>query len=194
MGAVSYMFVVRSLRHEHEIVAADIDENGFGRTSTEQGHQHEFRIQPGDDADDVENWTEFDHANGHRHRIFTHVIDGKKVYTVGPREDLEIARVPILAREWVDEEGAKKSDFYMIERDGQPNHGPKAGVNVGQEWGYRRFVEGNTPMAAVWLFRNVNEERFPHGGLLIEPRFVFFAPTRETLTRASAEICFSAIR
>jgi ABC-type transport system involved in multi-copper enzyme maturation permease subunit len=155
MGILSYLFVVRSLRHDHEIVAADISPVGASRTTIEQGHQHEFRLAPQDEQDSeaVENWTDF--ASGHRHQIFTEMVDGKPVYSVGPREDLEIARVPILA----DEE-----DFYIIEKDGQRGRG----VNVGHEWGYRRFVEGNTPMAAVWVFRNVNEDRFPHGGILIE--------------------------
>ncbi len=154
MGLLSYVFVVRSLRHEHEIVAADI-EAGAGRTTIEQNHQHEFRLLSEEDADaaEGENWTDF--ASGHRHPIFTEMEDGEPVYRVGPREDLEIARVPVLAKE---------EDFYMIEKDGQRGRG----VNVGHEWGYRRFIEGNTPMAAVWVFRNVNEDRFPHGGLLIE--------------------------
>jgi ABC-type transport system involved in multi-copper enzyme maturation permease subunit len=155
MGVLSYVFVVRSLRHDHEIVAADVYPDGTGRTTIEQGHQHEFRLFTDEEQapEAVENWTDF--ASGHRHQIFTEMEDGKPVYRVGPREDLEIARVPILA----DEE-----DFYMIEKDGQRGRG----ISVGQEWGYRRFIEGNTPMAAVWVFRNVNEERFPHGGILIE--------------------------
>ncbi|MEX2141308.1 MAG: ABC transporter permease [Pirellulales bacterium] len=155
MGLLSYLFVVRSLRHEHEILAADVNNSGAGRTTREQDHQHGYRLLSGDDQDPatVENWTDF--ASGHRHQIFTDVEDGEQVYRVGPREDLEIARVPILA----DEE-----NFYMIERDGQRGRG----ISVGQEWGYRRFIEGNTPMAAVWTFGNVNEQRFPHGGILIE--------------------------
>jgi hypothetical protein len=117
-----------------------------------------------------DNWTEYDTAFGHRHAIFAEEQNGETVYRVGPREDLEIARVPVLAREW-EEDGVKRSDFYMIGKDGQPSYfggEKKPGISVGQEWGYRRFVEGNSPMAAVWLFRNVNEDRFPHGGLLIE--------------------------
>ena len=154
MGVLSYLFVVRSLRHDHEIAAVDIRQDGRGLTTREQGHQHEFRLFDEEQAPEaVENWTDF--ASGHRHQIFTDTEDGKPVYRVGPREDLEIARVPILAAE---------EDFYMIEKDGQRGRG----VSVGQEWGYRRFIEGNTPMAAVWVFRNVNEERFPHGGLLLE--------------------------
>ncbi len=162
MGVLSYAFVVRSLRHEHQIVAADIDANGVGRTTIEQGHQHQFRLQPPGDAEveDLENWTDF--ASGHRHSIRVDEDNGQRVYRVGPREDLEIARVPILAKE---------DDFYMIERDGQPKRfggSDKPGVSVGKEWGYRRFIEGNTPMAAIWLFRDVDDHRFPHGGLLIE--------------------------
>jgi ABC-type transport system involved in multi-copper enzyme maturation permease subunit len=165
MGALSYLFVVRSLRHEHQIVAADI-ENDQGTTTIEQGHSHPFRLEPAEGVDptEVENWTDF--ASGHRHPIFTEkTAGGDLVYRVGQREDLQIARVPVLAR---------PEDFYMIERDGQPkrfnpdNPSDKPGVSVGQEWGYRRFIEGNTPMAAVWMFRNVNEDRFPNGGLLIE--------------------------
>jgi ABC-type transport system involved in multi-copper enzyme maturation permease subunit len=166
MGVLSYFFVTRSLRHDHEIVATDIRPGGSGLTTRDQEHQHEFRLQQADDQETpVENWTEF--ASGHRHQIFTDEENGQRVYRTGPREDLEVARVPILARVWV-EDGVENRDFYMIERDGQANRDRKAGVSVGHEWGYRRFIEGNTPMAAVWIFRNVNEDRFPHGGLLIE--------------------------
>jgi ABC-type transport system involved in multi-copper enzyme maturation permease subunit len=170
MGVLSYFFVTRSLRHEHEIVAADIEPNGQGRTTTGQDHEHEFRIPAGEqgeqgEAAEAEYWTEF--ASGHRHPIFAEDVDGQRVYRVGPREDLEVARVPVLARVWF-EDGAENRDFYMIEKDGQPNRERKAGVSVGQEWGYRRFIEGNTPMAAVWIFRNINEDRFADGGILIE--------------------------
>jgi ABC-type transport system involved in multi-copper enzyme maturation permease subunit len=156
MALLSYLFVTRSLRHSHEIVATEVNESGFGRTTIEQDHQHEFRIlptDPGEEAIDDENWTDF--ASGHRHSITTEQVDGETVYRVGPREDLQIARVPILG------------EFHMIEKDGLPTRTGRGGVSVGQEWGYRRFIEGNSPMAAVWTFHNVTEERFPDG-LLIE--------------------------
>lgn len=147
MGVVSYFFVTRSLRHTHEIPPESIKRSGeIGMTTIEQNHQHEFQLVPGGD-----NWTEFRH--GHRHQIIEDEdASGQPVYRVGPREDLEIARVPQLG------------DFYIIERDGQPGRG----VSVGQEWGYRRFIEGNSPMAAVWTFHNVTEENFPNDGILIE--------------------------
>jgi magnesium-transporting ATPase (P-type) len=39
MGLVSYFFVTRSLRHDHKIVAADIEPGGVGRTTIDQDHQ-----------------------------------------------------------------------------------------------------------------------------------------------------------
>jgi ABC-type transport system involved in multi-copper enzyme maturation permease subunit len=153
MGIVSYLFVTRSLRHEHEI--ADFDQTtGEGQTTTVQGHSHTFTIEPGQNG-----WTDYQAQSGHRHPIIAEEKDGQTVYRIGEREDLAIARVPILGNE---------QEFYMLERNGEAKYGPKAGVSVGQEWGYRRFIEGNSLMAAIWTFDNVNERRFPNDGLLIE--------------------------
>src|SRR5262249_44667514 len=37
------------------------------------------------------------------------------------------------------------------------------GINVGKEWDYRGFVDGNTQSAAIWTFDNIDEDAlFPN--------------------------------
>ncbi len=171
MGVVSYAFVTRSLRHEHEIAEFD-QATGIGKTNTVQGHSHTFTIEPGESG-----WTDYQAQSGHRHPITAEDRDGKIAYQIGAREDLAIARVPILGSE---------EEFYMLERTGEAKYGPKAGVSVGQEWGYRRFIEGNSLMAAVWTFDNVSEDRFPNGGLLIERTLRVFRTHKGDMRRGVA--------
>ncbi len=181
MGLFSYMFVTRSLRHTHEITAEDVERleksqseselkdtaarRVTAQTTTEQEHKHEFGLYPGESG-----WTEFDKAQGHRHSIISEKRGDKWVYTIGPREDLDVARVPVLG------------EMEMVDRDG--NRGDrKKGVSVGQEWGYRRFVEGNSPAAAVWTFTKVNEQRFPNNGLLLERTIRVFRTHKGNMSR-----------
>ena len=37
------------------------------------------------------------------------------------------------------------------------------GINVGDEWTYRSYIEGGTLAACVWTFEGITEEAFPHG-------------------------------
>ncbi len=57
------------------------------------------------------------------------------------------ARVPIYA-----------SDLSFRQRDGSPK---KQGLNVGNVWEYRSFIEGGGQMAAIWTFAGIREEDFP---------------------------------
>ena len=35
------------------------------------------------------------------------------------------------------------------------------GVNVGDEWTYRSFIEGGSQAAAMWTFEGITESNFP---------------------------------
>ncbi|MDZ4820944.1 MAG: ABC transporter permease [Planctomycetota bacterium] len=169
MGFFSYLFVTRSLRHTHEMPVSNLqkpDANGVitGVTSLNQNHHHEVRIDGVQDA-----YTDFDQANGHRHSLIAKEVDGKTTYEIGPREDLEIARVPVLGElEFVNNQGDRG--------------GRELGVSVGHEWRYRRFIEGNSPAAVIWTFDNVTPEQYSPDGLLIERTIRVFRTHKGKIT------------
>lgn len=58
------------------------------------------------------------------------------------------ARVPIYS-----------SDFFFTDKTGEAK---RAGINVGNVWEYRSYVEGGSPRASVvWIFEGVTAENFP---------------------------------
>ena len=59
-----------------------------------------------------------------------------------------MARVPVYGK------------LAFRDRTGQP---AEKGINVGDEWTYRSFIEGGTLAAAVWSFQGITPERFPDG-------------------------------
>ena len=59
-----------------------------------------------------------------------------------------MARVPVYGK------------LTFRDRTGQPT---EKGINVGDEWTYRSFIEGGTLAAAVWTFEGITAERFPNG-------------------------------
>lgn len=60
--------------------------------------------------------------------------------------------------------------LFFLDRDGLPK---KTGINVGDPWLYRSFVEGNTRQRAVWEFQNVTPDNVGEE-LKIESRFEAF--------------------
>lgn len=162
MGLASYVFVTRTLNHTHELAAADLvdlpAEPGVtpgakeGKTSIEHGHSHHVKL-------DANGNGETDVVQGHYHHVHAEK-DGDKVrYVVGPPEDELIARVPI----YVDADD--RSTFSFLDRSGKPT---PIGINVGKEWTYRTFLDGGTPMAAIWKFKGITKEQFPDGRLPLE--------------------------
>jgi hypothetical protein len=151
MGFCSYVFVVRSLAHTHEIRSEDINEAAMdpnhlkpgriGTTQIAQNHQHDVILKS-------DGTLETDFKHGHMHHITVKEVDGKKQYIVGPHEGMLTARLPIMGQ------------LRFLDRDGQPKD---KGINVGKEWDYRGFVDGNTQSAAIWTFDNINEDAlFPN--------------------------------
>jgi ABC-type transport system involved in multi-copper enzyme maturation permease subunit len=162
MGLASYVFVSRTLDHTHELTAADLtdapSEPGApsgrkeGKTSVSQDHSHHVTLDAdGNGVTDVQ--------QGHFHRVHAETVDGKTRYIVGPPEEELVARVPI----YVDE--ADPDAFTFLDRSGRA---AKIGINVGKEWAYRSFLDGGTPMAAIWKFKGVTKDLFPDGRLPLE--------------------------
>jgi len=148
MCLLSYLFVVRGLHHEHQIVEVTETEArsgsdgaggvvSQGSTTTDAHHSHTFTL-------DGSGETETNSVMGHRH-IVQRGDDGQPRLSA-PSGSLR-ARVP------------KRGDLYFIERTGQVGKG----VNVGHEWMYRSYIEGGTLAAAVWTFDGMTAARYPDG-------------------------------
>jgi ABC-type transport system involved in multi-copper enzyme maturation permease subunit len=151
MGVFSYAFVVRGLNHTHEVnpdeLAQTRVESGGrmvavrqGQTSRELQHRHDVVI-------DEEGRIRMDAIHDHVHTAA--VDDAGKVQVEGPRGHLQ-ARIPIYGR------------LRFKGRDGEDTD---KGVNVGNEWTYRSYIEGGTLATAIWTFDDplIDEFQFPEG-------------------------------
>jgi len=166
MSVISYIFVVRGLDHTHEITAEMAAEairqakaggpKDIGvMTSRVHNHRHVILWKPaeGDSSDPSGQqpqgtfWLAME--QGHTHRVIQQP-DGSLV--VGPPEGNLIARVPLYGK------------LRFLDRQGRP---ADKGVNVGEEWEYRSYIDGRTAAAAIWMFEGIRPERFPEG-LLVE--------------------------
>jgi hypothetical protein len=150
MALVSYVFVNRALNHTHEVdltkVVAVDPQNApqfkSVRSGTTNGHRHEVTI------DETSGKGETDVQQGHKHEVTIQQRGGKQVAVLGPPRGMLTARVPIYG------------PVRFKDRAGQT---VAKGVNVGNEWGYRSFIEGGTLASAIWKFDNITPERFPKG-------------------------------
>jgi ABC-type transport system involved in multi-copper enzyme maturation permease subunit len=151
MGLISYGFVRMNLYHDHALAVADLVEETLpnstvkvrkGRTSEDKYHRHTVTIgADGKGQTDV--------VNGHWHEA---EIVGDQVVIGPPKGDL-IARAPVYGQ------------LVILDREGKVI--PK-GINVGNEWDYRGFIEGGPPggiskAAAIWTFSGVSAEKYPNG-------------------------------
>jgi hypothetical protein len=66
-------------------------------------------------------------------------------YVLGEPEGNLVARVPIYG------------ELRFLDREGNP---ATKGISVGQEWGYRSYIEGRTLASAIWTFHNISEADF----------------------------------
>ncbi|MCS7304569.1 MAG: hypothetical protein NZ602_05610 [Thermoguttaceae bacterium] len=166
MSIISYIFVIRGLSHTHEITAEMAAEairqarTGIAKdigvmTSRVHNHRHVIHWKPAertatgqpDQLPEGTFWLSME--QGHTHRVIQHP-DGK--LEVGPPEGNLIARVPLYGK------------LRFLDRQGQPTD---KGINVGEEWEYRSYIDGRTGAAAIWTFEGIHPERFPEG-LLVE--------------------------
>src|SRR4029077_3819990 len=112
-----------------------------GRTTTNQQHAHEVEILP--DGSGTAKST-----NEHEHSITSTVTGGETTYHLSGPTGLFRARVPEYGKvRFTDRKGVEVAK----------------GISVGSEWTYRSFVEGGTPMSAIWTFSGINEKSFKKG-------------------------------
>ncbi len=133
MGLLSYIFVVRGLDHDHEVVSLD-PTGRAGETSFDTRHRHTFTLNS-------EGRGTTNEVKGHRH-IVTKV--GDKAVVGSPIDDLT-ARIPIYAR-----------GLTFTGRDGEKNEG----YNVGYMSEYQKYIEGDSLSRAVWRFEGVDKSLF----------------------------------
>lgn len=139
MGLLSYAFVVRGVRHIHDVrtLAAD---GKSGQTTVDAYHSHTFEI--GDDGQGVTN-----EIKGHKHLVVDSGKkdkDGKAVYELQPPTGMLEAKIPVLA------------SLRFADREGNTGEG----LNVGYESNYQKYIEGGSLMSATWTFDDVTPERF----------------------------------
>ncbi len=143
MGAIGYVFVVRSLTHSHDVDLASLKSRAdgdilVGKTTLDMGHTHEVLIRgDGTGYTDVQ--------RGHWHKITSRKNGDRTDYTLGPPIDQFRARVPVYG------------GLRFLDRKGQQ---AAKGISVGNEWTYRSYIAGQTQAAAIWKFTDVTPERF----------------------------------
>jgi len=145
LGVFSYTFVVRGLKHTHEV--ASISQDGRqGKTDLAALHEHSFKL--GADGKGVTS-----EAKGHQHNVTSIVVDGKTTYKIGPPRGDLTAKVPVYGR------------LTYTDRRGVVG----TGLNVGYMSEYRKFIAGGSLSSAKWQFEGVKERDFEEqDGLVIE--------------------------
>jgi len=149
MAAISYGFVIRGLSHTHKLTGADLKatqqapdgqpapRKGF--TSRVHQHRHEATIEPSGEG-------RIAPAQNHWHELKITRSGGKPLYKLSGPKGMLVARVPVYGK------------LRFKDRTGKP---ADKGVNVGDEWTYRSFIEGGTLATAIWTFDGVTPQRFP---------------------------------
>lgn len=147
MCAVSYGFVTRGLAHTHDIegklatIPSPLPNQPSlgerGETTRDKHHRHEFTINN-------EGIGRTDTQMGHWHEV---TKNGDKI-EIGPPQGMLEARVPLAGT------------LTFLDRAGRP---AASGINVGNEWTYRSYIEGDTLQTAIWSFQGVTPEKFPDG-------------------------------
>lgn len=138
MGVCSYIFVIRSLDHTHEIDVSSLKNvtntegeviGQDGRTTQDSYHRHEVELNSDGEGRALPNY-------GHWHYV---VKQGDRSVVLGA-EDIMRARVP----QW--------GKLTFLDRQGVPK---QRGISVGSEWTYRSFIDGGTQATAIWTFDNI---------------------------------------
>jgi ABC-type transport system involved in multi-copper enzyme maturation permease subunit len=146
MALFSAIFVWRMLDHTHAVEVAalkdELDADGKligkrGTTTRDHEHHHEVEIYP-----DGAGLALF--SNEHEHIITSSERGGETVYEVSGPRGLLRARVPEYGK------------LRFLDRKGV--EAPR-GISVGNEWTYRSFIEGGSPMAAIWTFSGINDSK-----------------------------------
>jgi ABC-type transport system involved in multi-copper enzyme maturation permease subunit len=173
MGGMSYLFVVRGLSHQHNLTAADLqpvsgesnageaDVPLVGNTSKKNSHRHEVYVDPS-------GATRVRQENGHTHAVTIEGSGDTARYRIGPPEGVLVARVPIRGTlRFRDPQGLDKNQ----------------GINVGDEWFYRSYIQGGSDAAAIWTFTGLKESNFPGDRLPLEMTLGVFRTHKGEITR-----------
>jgi len=139
LGVLSYTFVVRGLKHSHEVATISSD-GKVGVTDRSGAHSHNFRLNQ--DGKGVT-----DNVKGHQHTVTAVEVNGETKYDVGPPTGDLSARVPLYG-------SLKYTDRSGVEG---------AGLNVGYMSEYRKFIAGGSLSSAIWQFENIKAADFPDG-------------------------------
>ncbi len=155
MCLISYGFVVRGLRHEHQIAINSItriepQEAGKpspgweGITEINAHHRHTWQV-------DNKGHGRTNVVMGHWHQITVtgdlNDPEHAKFTVSQPREQL-LARVPIYGK------------LRFLDIKGNPT---EKGINVGKEWEYRSYIQGRSLASAIWTFEGLSADQFPNG-------------------------------
>ncbi|OYV81315.1 MAG: hypothetical protein B7Z73_18220, partial [Planctomycetia bacterium 21-64-5] len=142
-----------TLDHTHELTADDLTPRSpgpggaprpgkKGRTSVTREHRHEVELL------DETGHGLTESAQDHKHEVTAVTRDGQTEYLVGKPLGQLKARVPVYGK------------LQFLDRAGRPTD---KGINVGNEWGYRSYIEGGSPAAAIWTFSGLRQADFPGG-------------------------------
>lgn len=155
MGAISYVFVLRGLNHTHTVAQADLKPVGQaaegegtptavgvplqGKSGRDHGHRHNVVI-------DADGNGRLEITHDHWHPVVGQEEKGEVTYEVGDPEGMLVARVPVYGK------------LRFVDRQ---RKAAEKGINVGDEWAYRSYIEGGSLGAAIWLFEGVTPQAFP---------------------------------
>ncbi|MEO0529955.1 MAG: hypothetical protein AAF266_05175 [Planctomycetota bacterium] len=140
MALASWFFVNGALSHTHTVDVKSLERiegvdgealGQEGETSYDAFHSHAVSV-------DNDGFGVAEFRAGHTHTISS---DNGQM-TVGPAEGYLRARVP------------KRGKISFLNRQGVP---VAKGISVGNEWGYRSFVQGASQAAAIWTFDGISE-------------------------------------
>ncbi len=147
MGLFSYVFVVRGLSHSHsvdQISNTELDDGRTireGQTTLNNRHRHDVVI--------TEDGVRIESNHDHSHSVFfTDADQSEENIELGSGEGDLQARVP------------KYGKLRFLDREGKL---VDKGVNVGNEWGYRSYIEGGTLATAIWTFEGLKLADFTDG-------------------------------
>jgi hypothetical protein len=161
MGLLSYLFVVMGLNHTHSLSKSDVDRAvqacAEGRqgsvellTDESQGHRHLVRVEPTSDGE--VRVAQMDTERSHWHDLSYSFqrkggssSDVRMDYSIGPAQGSLVARVPVYGK-------LRFLSPQAVDTD--------KGVNVGDEWAYRSYIQGGTQAAGVWTFGGLRPENF----------------------------------
>lgn len=172
MCLAGYLFVTQGLKHAHvvdpdrieAVTGADGQVVGWkGRTNESLRHFHNFELELREQEDgSLVALGETEMALGHSHAVEIDVIAGdpkaadKKLRA--PQLDLKSARIGA-AKGMLTARIPRYGVLRFLDRAGRPGRG----IDVGEEWQYKGYVEGGSRSAAIWNFRGVNKASFPNG-------------------------------